>query len=199
MHGNSAPIEWSLLGDDVRDRFDGSVPHLTFRSAEVRTEGTATGCYMVRLLRLLGTAFPAPGQHRRAEIDVDVVAQGVRSWRRAYVDARGRLLRLDTVKTEEGGLIEERSGVLAIVLRPSVSEGRLVLTSERFDIALGRMRIPLPEGLTPGRLVVEHRHEADGGFTFDMRLVSPCLGEMFVHTGRFKDVRNDDDLHDRTT
>ena len=182
-------INWSSLGDSVRDRFDGSIPHLTFRCEEVRTDGTATGCYIIRFMRFLGTAFPAPGQHRAADIHVDLIEPGRRSWRRGYYDQRGRSLRLDTVKSEKGNLIEERSGFLSIILKPEIGDKGLVLTSERFDLTFGPVRIPLPKILTPGRLVVEHRDEGDGRFVFDMRLVNTRLGEIFVHRGEFKDIR----------
>ncbi len=182
-------MDWNVLGPRLRDRFDGSVPHLLFRCDEVRTDGTAGGCYLIRFMRLLGTRFPAPGEHRAATIDVDVIDEGVRSWCRTYVAPGGRTLRLDTVKTEKGDVIEERSGLLAIMLRREAREDRLTLTSERFDVVIGRIRLAIPRVLTPGRLIVEHRHETDGSFTFDMRLNSPCFGDVFVHRGRFDDVR----------
>lgn len=183
-------IPWQELGPDIRDRFDGSVGHLHFRSEDVRTDGTARGCYVIRFMRLLGTAFPAPGQDRASDIDVDVIAPGRRSWRRSYVGGLWSL-RLDTVKTEKGGLIEERSGVLAIVLEPELREDRIVLRSRRFDLALGPVRIPLPAFAVPGRLVVEHRHLEAGAFVFDMRLIDRRAREIFVHRGRYRDVRRE--------
>lgn len=183
------PIAWGILGPQLRDRFDGSVRHLEFRSTQVTTDGTASGCYIIRFMRLLGTRFPAPGDHRPSIVEVDLMAPGVRSWGRSYTGVRGDM-RLDTVKTERGNLIEERSGILAIVLAPEIRENSVVLRSSRFEIAIGPVRIPIPQWLSPGRLTVEHRHEEDGRFVFDMRLTNRRLGDIFIHRGLYEDVRH---------
>lgn len=183
------PIAWDALDADVRERFDGSIAHLRFTSREMRTEGTARGCYIIRFMRLLGTAFPAPGDHRASIVEVDVLSPGRRSWRRSYAGSC-RDMRLDTVKTEADGMVEERSGPLIITLRPEIHHDHLVLRSTRFDIAIGAVRVRIPEMLIPGELVVEHRHVSDHSFEFDMRLKNRRLHEIFIHTGIFEDIRH---------
>lgn len=182
-------MRWGDLDPDLRDRFDGSVSHLQFQCGEVRTDGTAGGCYIIRFMRLLGTCFPAPGEHRASTVEVDVLGPGTRSWRRSYAGP-SRETRLDTVKTERDGLVEERSGLLVITLSPELHADRIVLRSVRFDIAVGPFRMRVPSILVPGDLVVEHRRVSSSSFTFDMRLSSRRYGDMFIHRGHFDDLRS---------
>jgi hypothetical protein len=52
-----------------------------------------------------------------------------------------------------------------------------------------RIRIPLPEFLSPGQTHVEHHDEAGGWFRFTMTVSHPLFGELFYQTGRFHAAR----------
>jgi hypothetical protein len=78
-----------------------------------------------------------------------------------------------------------------MVLRVTVEAGALVFTSQRFFLAVGRWRLPLPGWLTPGQCRVEHRAIDATRFVYALTMRSALWGETFRQIGIFSDDMGD--------
>lgn len=87
----------------------------------------------------------------------------------------------------QGGVLERTTGGLAMELDVFEADGALVFESRRFVWIRGRLTLPLPSWLTPGRCRVEHRDLGAGRFRFTLAMTHPLWGETFHQTGDFID------------
>ena len=74
-----------------------------------------------------------------------------------------------------------------MTLRVSEVDRALTFCSERYFFELGRVRFYLPPVLTPGRMTIIHRGEADGSFIFELSLVHRVFGRLLHQVARFHD------------
>ena len=63
----------------------------------------------------------------------------------------------------------------------------LVFQSRRFFLALGPLRIPVPQWLSPGQCRVTHTDLGGGDFRFTLSMQHPLWGETFHQSGVFTD------------
>ena len=85
--------------------------------------------------------------------------------------------------------LEEHVG-FGIGMSLSVAEegGALAFRSARYYVEFGGRRLWLPAALTPGRMTIVHREEADSSFSFHLTLDHPRLGRLIDQLASFRDV-----------
>ena len=86
-----------------------------------------------------------------------------------------------------GTVIERTEGGLGMVLRVGVEGGALVFTSRAFFLAVGRWRVPVPGGLTPGVCRVAHEAIDAVRFRYCLTMTHPWWGVTFRQDGVFSD------------
>jgi len=115
-------------------------------------------------------------------------------WRRDFLRADGKTpVRVESVKQlgADGGLLEcVRKGPLGGIgmgLRVYEKNGALNFSSQHYFIAWGRIKLPVPTWLTPGKTLVEHIDEGAGNFRFRLTMTHPLFGKTVHQEGIFSD------------
>ncbi len=75
-----------------------------------------------------------------------------------------------------------------MALRLSVEHKGLYFRSAGYFFCLGRLRLPLPEWLTPGALTVSHTDLGGGLFRFTLDVVHPRLGPLLRQSALFREA-----------
>jgi hypothetical protein len=72
----------------------------------------------------------------------------------------------------------------------TVSAGRdaLVFSSAGYAVQLGRLRLTLPDWLTPGELTVTHSDLGCGLFRFTLEIVHPRFGRLLRQSAVFREA-----------
>lgn len=87
----------------------------------------------------------------------------------------------------DGGLFERTDGGLGMALDVFEENGSLVFRSCRYELVVGRRRIPVPALFTPGTCRVSHTDLGDGRFRFTLDMTHPLWGRTFHQSGVFTD------------
>ena len=66
-------------------------------------------------------------------------------------------------------------------------KGALCFESTRFFCQMGKIRIPIPDLITPGKTVVAQRALDDEHFEFSLHVTHQWLGKVFEQIGTFKE------------
>lgn len=69
-----------------------------------------------------------------------------------------------------------------------VADGALHFRSEHYFLEVFGRRLVLPKGLSPGKMEIIHAEEADGDFSFTLRLTHPLFGRLVSQRALFKEV-----------
>jgi len=169
---------WAELPESVRRRFSKRLAPgetLIYRGTVVATELSRCGRVLSFLTRLVGSPLPlSDGATGPALVVVteDPVLGG-QSWLRIY-SRPGRFPQaIHSAKRFRGptGLEEYIGCGIGMALQVEVETGTLVFRSSGYFLELGRWRLPLPRVLHPGRMLIAHRDEGGGRFSF--RLTDP--------------------------
>ena len=75
-----------------------------------------------------------------------------------------------------------------MTLNVAVVGDALVFRSDRYYFELGRLRLYLPQFLSPGRLEVTHRQETPETFSFRLTLKHRLFGVLLDQLALFRDV-----------
>lgn len=153
-----------------------------------------------RIVALVSAVFRGPLTGRNAQqvpttVQVRGNGRGGVVWERRFQrDADGgraapeHIVRSTKEIDTDGVTLRERTdGGLSMALRVFEEDGALVFESQRYFLALGRWRLPVPALLSPGVCRVSHRDLGAGRFRFTLTMTHPLWGQTFHQTGVFAD------------
>ncbi len=186
---------WAELPEPVRRRFSKCLAPgetLIYRGAVVATELSRAGRVLSFLTRLIGSPLPlSDGVTGPALVAVteDPVLGG-QSWLRIY-SRPGRFPQaIHSAKRFRGptGLGEHVGCGIGMALKGEAKEGVLLFRSTGYFLEVGRWRWQLPRALHPGRMLIAHRDEGAGRFSFRLTLTHPALGCLVHQLAYFSDA-----------
>lgn len=142
--------------------------------------------------RLIGGPFPT-GSETCVPIVVTVTehaASGGQTWTRICAREHGFPQIIHSSKRFAGptGLEEYVGFGISMALRISVVHEALLFRSVGYSVQLGRLRVPLPEWLTPGDLTVTHRDLGAGAFRFTLEITHPRFGMLLRQSAVFREA-----------
>lgn len=183
---------WARLPAAVRRRFGAGHPDVDY-SGRMDLRCSAIGRIYAGLSRAFGsplTSLQARGL--AATVRVRGNDEGGVVWERVFGDAAsgvagGAIVRSTKEPGAEGQLNERTDGGLAMALDVFEEDGTLVFQSRRFFLALGPLRVPVPQWLSPGQCRVTHTDLGGGDFRFTLSMRHPLWGETFHQSGVFTD------------
>lgn len=185
---------WSRLPLPVQRRFSrqfapGEV--IVYRGEVVATKLSVAGRLLAQALRVIGA--PLPLDDRAAgpslvHVREDAAGRG-QVWARSYTRKNGTVQVIRSMKRFRGrtGLEEHVGGGFGMSLAVTVEEGALVFRSIAYFVEVLGHQIPIPIMLTPGAMVITHRQEGGGGFSFELALSHPVLGRVLHQLAFFQD------------
>jgi hypothetical protein len=85
--------------------------------------------------------------------------------------------------------LEEYVGFgVSMALRVCVADDALQFHSAEYSLRIGRLRLPLPEWLTPGALTVSHADLGGGEFRFTLEITHPRFGRLLRQSAKFREA-----------
>lgn len=189
------PSRWQRLPPGVQRRFERHLApgeSATFVGEVAETRCTAVGWVWAQLARVAGAPLPLQVlSHTAAVVVVTADAVGTAQvWTRIYHQP-GRLPQvIRSIKTFTGPTgLEERVGAgIAMSLAVSEEQRGLVFRSSGYRWRWGRLEMRIPGCLTPGDIIVEHREERKGRFSFTLTVVHPWFGRILHQVAFFRDA-----------
>lgn len=184
------PAAWASLPADVQARFDARAcarPHAY--AGEMQVRANLVGLVMAQVCRLIGTPLaPWRGEAVPVRVDVHTDREGALVWDRLYrFEGRPPAFVSSRKIITERGLMEVVRGGLGMALDLTVEDGALHFRSTGYFLELGRVRVPLPGWITPGRAHVVHADVGGGRFRFTLSFAHPLFGETIFQEGVFAD------------
>ncbi len=188
--GNAA---WTRLPSAVRARFPDTAHAVDYVGEFDTVRASLMGKVIAWACQVIGTpVVPRTGNNVPAIVHVGPSGRGV-EWRREYrwPGHSPCIVRSTKVIGADGIIVEELPAYLCMSLDVYEADRALHFVSRDyyFDIPIPgihhRVRLVLPQWLSPGTTHVEHIDEANGWFRFTMTVTHPIFGEMFYQTGRF--------------
>ena len=149
------------------------------------------GWWLAQIARLIGGPLPT-GAETGVPMIVTVTedrASGGQVWTRIFARHNGFPQVIHSAKRFAGptGLEEYVGFGISMSLRISVVHDALVFTSTGYALGFGRLRIQLPETLTPGDLTVTHSDLGEGRFRFTLEIVHPYFGRLLRQSAVFRE------------
>lgn len=198
---DTVPLDFQkLLGPEAWDRLPAAVQHRfgphaadglnTVYDGAMLVEASLFGRLVAQVCRLIGTPLaPWTGADVTTSVDVHEDRRGGLVWARTYrFEGHAPVLVSSTkLMTAQGDLLEVVRGGLGMALTATVEDGALHFRSRYYFASLGRLRIHIPDLITPGRAHVIHRDEGGGAFRFTMDFQHPWLGRTLFQDGVFRD------------
>lgn len=147
------------------------------------------GWWVAQLARAIGGPLPT-GTETRVPMIMTVtedIAGNRQVWTRICARSSGFPQVIHSAKHFAGptGLEEYVGFGISIALRLSVEEEGLVFRSAGYFLGLGRLRLALPEWLTPGDLTVSHIDLGGNAFRFSLEIVHPRWGVLVRQAAAF--------------
>ena len=172
----------------TRVRFGVEREMVCYHGRVVVSECTLIGRLFRQLARLVGSPLPFDDTIGPATVVVMATGRGSSSWTRVY-RRNGRAQAIRSVKRFDGptGLEEYLGFGLCMALRVRAENASLLFESAGYSWALGKVRVPLPSWLTPGRLLVRSTELAAPRFRFCLALNHPRFGEVLRQEAVFED------------
>jgi hypothetical protein len=190
-----AASHWQRLPPAVRRRFERALApgeSVIFVGEVAETRRSFVGRLWGQLARLAGAPLPLQLLARTPAIVVvtaDVVGDA-QLWTRIYHEP-GRLPQvIRSIKSFTGPTgLEERVGAgLAMSLVVTEEQRALVFRSAGYHWRWGRVSLRIPAWLTPGTIIVTHREERQGRFSFSLSVVHPWFGRILHQVAFFQDA-----------
>jgi hypothetical protein len=186
---------WLELPQAIRKRFSkrvGSGVAVVYRGWVAKTALSRAGRALAILARSIGGPLPLhPKAQGPAIVSVtEDASTGDQHWVRTYTCPGRRPQVVHSMKRFRGATgLEEYVGCgIGMALAVRVAEGGLVFQSDHYFFEIGRFRVPLPHALSPGQMVIVHREETGGLFSFRLTLTHPRLGCLIHHLAYFAEV-----------
>jgi hypothetical protein len=151
-----------------------------------------TGWWVVQLARIIGGPLPTSAESCVPMIVAvtEDAATGGQIWTRICSRRNGFPQVIHSSKRFEGptGLEEYVGFGVSMGLRIFVENEALLFRSAGYYVRLGRLRLPLPEWLTPGDLTVSHSDLGGGAFRFTLEIVHPRFGMLLRQSAVFREA-----------
>jgi hypothetical protein len=152
------------------------------------------GWWVVQAARLIGGPLPT-STATRVPMVVTVTedaASGGQVWTRICARRRGFPQVIHSAKRFAGptGLGEYVGFGLSMALKVSVGHDALVFSSAGYALRFGRLRLSLPDWMTPGALTVTHSDLGCGLFRFTLEIVHPRLGRLLRQSAVFREAES---------
>jgi hypothetical protein len=187
---------WRRLPLPVRARFGrelGPGETIAFVGAVAETRMTAFGWLWAQVARLVGAPLPLSRLSRTpaAVVVSQDASANSQCWTRIYHED-GRLPQvIRSTKRFAGptGLEECVNAGVGMALDVTVEHRTLVFRSREYFWRCGRLRLRIPDWLTPGRIDVLHREERAGRFSFTLVVTHPWFGESIRQVAFFRDTQ----------
>jgi hypothetical protein len=185
---------WWRLPSAVRERFSKRLDagaSVTYAGEIVVSRRTRFGNLLAQLCRLIGAPLPLYD-----DVAVPAVvtvtedgATGGQFWTRMYGRTGGFPQVIHSSKRFAGptGLEEYLGYGFGIALTVSADTQALHFHSDHYFVALGAVRLRLPQWLGPGALTISHVERGDGWFAFILALRHPLFGEVIHQTALFRE------------
>ncbi len=188
--------DWARLHPAIKKRFSDHSLRITY-PGKLSVHTSRVGFVFAVLLYPFGKPLPvARARSFIAEVKVSPDTNGGVVWQRNFLRKDKTSLRIESVKQLDagGGLMEcIRPGLLGGIgmgLKVYEQLGALNFTSTYYFLNWGKLRIPIPLWLTPGRTLVEHIDEGDENFRFRLTMTHPLFGRTVYQDGVFRDPAN---------
>jgi Domain of unknown function (DUF4166) len=150
------------------------------------------GWWLAQVARAIGGPLPT-GAETQVPMIVAVTedaASGGQIWTRICARRHGFPQVIHSSKRFAGptGLEEYVGYGVSMALRISVEHEALLFRSVGYAVQIGRLRLPLPEWLTPGDLTVTHADLGGGAFRFSLEIVHPRFGPLIRQSAVFREA-----------
>jgi hypothetical protein len=150
------------------------------------------GWWLAQVARAIGGPLPT-GAETQVPMIVAVTedaASGGQIWTRICARRHGFPQVIHSSKRFAGptGLEEYVGYGVSMALRISVEQEALLFRSVGYAVQIGRLRLPLPEWLTPGDLTVTHADLGGGAFRFSLEIVHPRFGRLIRQSAVFREA-----------
>jgi len=186
---------WKQLPRAVQSRFSrvlAPAESAAYLGEVASTRMTLFGWCWAQFARLVGAPLPLKSlAHTAAAV---LVTEDERSdtqmWTRLYHEP-GRLPQaIRSMKRFAGptGLEECVSAGIGMTLGVTVEQRALVFRSTEYFWRVGRLRLGIPDWLTPGCIEVVHREERAGRFSFTLTVTHPWFGDTIRQVAFFRDA-----------
>lgn len=184
---------WARLSPEVRQRFSADRKCQSTRYQGVMDEVflSSSGKLLAHLCRLIGTPW-ALYNGRGVPITVDVYHDkktGGMTWDRFFFFKNKKVNRVRSTKIiqKDSRLVEVVGGSFGMYLDVTEKAGGIYFESARFFCQCGKVKIPIPHILTPGKTKVSQTALDGGEFEFKLSVTHRLLGCVFRQVGRFKE------------
>lgn len=189
---------WARLHPDIQRRFSNHDLRVTY-PGELAVQSSFFGLVFAWLLQPFGNPLPLTRTRIfKAEVKVKPEPQngskvGGVIWQRNFLRPDNSPLRIESVKQlgDDGNLMEcIRPGLLGGIgmgLKVYEKNSALNFASTHYFVVWGKLRLPVPLWLTPGRTLVEHIDEGAGNFRFRLTMTHPLFGRTIYQDGVFND------------
>ncbi len=138
-------------------------------------------------LRLLGALVNQRGKAVPTTVE-KWMEGGTQRWKRTLSFPDGKVIFFKSHWVYAGGneVIEYVSPFMGLRMAVSVVDGKLHYSGRHLVLKLGRVLIPIPEGLVLGHTTIVETALDEGRFSMDFRLTHPWFGEVFRYAGEFR-------------
>ena len=135
-----------------------------------------------------GVVFPVWEKEVPFTVENRPTASGSVTARRVFRLQGGDRVMVDAVSFTRIGLVDALGvgGRVRAAFSVTVVDGALVLDSNRVGLALGPMRLSLPQLLSPRVRLVERFDEAQDRQTVSVSIDMPVLGRIYEYAGSFR-------------
>jgi hypothetical protein len=186
---------WRTLPDAVQRRFERALEpgeSAIFLGEVAQTRLTVFGRLCAQVARLVGAPLPLKSLQRTpaAVLVTEDLVDHSQLWTRIYHEP-GRLPQvISSIKRFDGptGLEECVDRGIGMALTIRVEARAIVIESAGYFWRVGRVRLPIPGWLTPGRITVTHREERAGRFSFSLTVEHALFGTTIQQIAFFRDA-----------
>ena len=190
-----AADDWGRLPLAIWRRFSKRLPGggtIVYVGEVEESRHSRIGWWIAQLVRAIGGPLPT-GTETRVPMVVTVTedaASGGQIWTRICARSRGFPQVIHSAKRFAGptGLEEYVGFGISMALRLRVEDAALLFESAGYSLSFGRLRLALPEWLTPGALTVTHFDLGGGAFRFTLGVVHPRWGELVHQSAVFREA-----------
>ncbi|NVJ62458.1 MAG: DUF4166 domain-containing protein [Gammaproteobacteria bacterium] len=104
---------------------------------------------------------------------------------------------VSTKSINQNGLSELVGFGFGMKLDVNEYKGAIVFESTKFFVKIGKLKLTIPDWLTPGKTTVQQRAINNEEFEFTLRVTHKFFGQMFYQIGRFKNINQSTNLPKR--
>ncbi len=181
---------WARLAAPIRARFGQDTARGDF-TGDARLRANPIGRVIAHLIGVAGRPLPTLEGRCEARVTIRPGRHGA-AWDRAYRKPGGGWQHVRSLKRQDGATLYECAGPVWMRLRLEEQAGALAFISTGFFIALGPLRVRLPDALTPGQLVVTHTDHGRGAFAFTLTCDHALFGRVFDQVVTLNDVTSEE-------